>query len=105
MGTVLLPQCANPIAVKYIIPYIISYYIYHISYIIISYHTISHFRDGSNNTFIENKCFSESVVKQKKMCKDFFWHFSPQWARASSFTSFLDHTQRRTTVGNTPIDE
>ena len=29
----------------------------------------------------------------------------PQWARASSFTTFLDHTQRRTTVGRTPLDE
>ena len=30
---------------------------------------------------------------------------SPQWAMASSFTRFLDHTQRRTTVGRTPLDE
>ena len=30
---------------------------------------------------------------------------SPQWAMASSFTKFLDHTQRRTTVGRTPLDE
>ena len=29
----------------------------------------------------------------------------PQWARASSFTRFLDHTQRRTTVGRTSLDE
>jgi hypothetical protein len=29
----------------------------------------------------------------------------PQWARASSFTRFLDHTQRRTTVRKTPLDE
>jgi len=29
----------------------------------------------------------------------------PQWARASSFMRFLDHTQRRTTVGMTPLDE
>jgi len=29
----------------------------------------------------------------------------PQWARTSSFTRFLDHTQRRTTVGRTPLDE
>jgi len=29
----------------------------------------------------------------------------PQWASASSFTRFLDHTQRRTTVGRTPLDE
>jgi len=28
-----------------------------------------------------------------------------QWAMASSFTSFLDHTHRRTTVGRTPLDE
>ena len=39
---------------------------------------------------------------------DFFGataHPSPQWARASSFTRFLDHTQRRTTIGRTPPDE
>jgi len=35
----------------------------------------------------------------------FFWRDSPQWARASSFTRFLDHTQRRTTVDRTPLDE
>ena len=33
------------------------------------------------------------------------WRNSPQWARTSSFTRFLDHTQRRTTVGRTPLDE
>ena len=30
---------------------------------------------------------------------------SPHWARVSSFTRFLDHTQRRTTAGRTPLDE
>jgi len=30
---------------------------------------------------------------------------APQWARASSFTRFLDHTQRRTTVGRIPLDK
>jgi hypothetical protein len=30
---------------------------------------------------------------------------APQWARASSFTRFLDHTRRRTTFGRTPLDE
>ena len=35
----------------------------------------------------------------------FFWRNSPQRARASSFTTFLDHTQRHTTVGRTPLDE
>jgi len=35
----------------------------------------------------------------------YFWRNSPQWARASSVMRFLDHTQRRTTVGRTPLDE
>jgi len=30
---------------------------------------------------------------------------APQWARAYSFRRFLDHTQRRTTVGKTLLDE
>jgi len=34
-----------------------------------------------------------------------FWHNSPQWAMASSFTRFLDHTQRRITFDSTPVDE
>ena len=34
-----------------------------------------------------------------------FWRDSPQWAMASLITRFLDHTQRRTTVGRTPLDE
>jgi len=37
-----------------------------------------------------------------------FWRDSPpppQWVRTSSFTRFLDHTQRRAAVGRTPLDE
>ena len=34
-----------------------------------------------------------------------FWRDSPQSVRASSFTRFLNHTQRRTTFGRTPLDE
>jgi hypothetical protein len=33
------------------------------------------------------------------------WHCSPARAMASSSTRFLAHTQRRTTVGRTPLDE
>jgi len=29
----------------------------------------------------------------------------PPWVRASSFKKFLDHTQRRTTVGRTSLEE
>ena len=38
------------------------------------------------------------------MCAFFFTN-STQWARASSFMSFLDHTQRSTAVGRTLLDE
>ena len=33
------------------------------------------------------------------------WHYGPTRAMAFSFTRFLDHTQRSTTVGRTPLDE
>ena len=33
------------------------------------------------------------------------WHDGPNWARDSSFLRFLGHTQRRTTVGRTPLEE
>jgi len=39
------------------------------------------------------------------VCLFVFWSDSPQWARASSFTRFLDHTQGRTIVGRTPLEE
>ena len=44
----------------------------------------------------------------------FSWHYNPYWvcilqpsngAITSSRTRFLDHTQRRATVGRTPLDE
>ena len=35
----------------------------------------------------------------------FIWRNSPQWARASSFMKVVDHTERRATVGRTPLDE
>jgi hypothetical protein len=33
------------------------------------------------------------------------WRCDPTRVMASSFLMFLDHTQRRTTVGRTPLDE
>jgi len=44
----------------------------------------------------------------------FYWRYNPLWvcilqpsggAIASSLTRFLDHTQRRATIGRTPLDE
>jgi hypothetical protein len=34
-----------------------------------------------------------------------FWREDPQWAKTSWFARFLDHTQRRTTVGRIPLDD
>ena len=34
-----------------------------------------------------------------------FWPISSQWAMASKYIRFLDHTQRRITDGRTPLDE
>ena len=44
---------------------------------------------------------TKSIFDTSKCMAVFVWRDSPQWARASSFTRFLDHT-RRTTVGRTP---
>jgi hypothetical protein len=41
---------------------------------------------------------------QRDQCHS-FWCNSPQGARVSSFTRFLDHTERRTSVDRTPLDE
>jgi len=48
-----------------------------------------------------------NLIKYKVVSEffDCFWRDSPQWAMSSSFTRFLDHTQRRTTVGRIPLDE
>ena len=39
------------------------------------------------------------------VCFCFLWRCGPTRAMTSSFLRFLDHTQRRTTVGRTPLDE
>jgi len=46
------------------------------------------------------KVSAETLIK----CS-FFGRDSPQWARVSLFTRFLDHTQRRTTLCRTPLYE
>ena len=42
---------------------------------------------------------------ETSFCFVCFWGDSPRWAIVSTFTRFLDHTQRRTTVSRTPLDE
>ena len=50
------------------------------------------------------------IIKNSNKIKIFFffffiWRDSTQWTMTTSFTRFLDHTHRRTTVGRTPLDE
>ena len=60
---------------------------------------------------VPTKLLPSSTLSHKDMWYQFvfclfvcFWHNNTQWAMASSFTRFLDHT-RRTTFGRTPLDE
>jgi len=46
-----------------------------------------------------------TAVPMFNVCFFVFGATAPNWARASSFMRFLDHTQRRITVGRTPLDE
>jgi len=58
-------------------------------------------RNVSTNVFVQ-------IVKNNVLIYLLFfipWRNSLQWAMASSFTRFLNHTRRRTTVGRTPLDE
>jgi hypothetical protein len=55
-------------------------------------------RCTSSSSYLTNTLYWDSP-------SPFIWRNSPHWARASSFTRFLDHTQRRTTVGRTRLDE
>ena len=49
-----------------------------------------------------NAKISPTLFKLLFVC---FWLENPQWARASSVTRFLDHTQRRITIGRNPLDK
>ena len=53
--------------------------------------------DAKQAKFIENYTYFLYFAQQSSP--------PPQWARVSSFTQFLDHTQRRSTVGRNPLDE
>ena len=44
-------------------------------------------------------------IQFRFVCLFVFGKKSPQWDRACSFTRFLDHIKRRSTVGRTPLDE
>jgi hypothetical protein len=54
----------------------------------------------------EGLSLGRRLYEYKQVWYSFFlWRCDPAWVMASSFLRFLDHTQRRTTVGETPLDE
>ena len=74
---------------------------------------VSFVMDGRHKHF-ENKAAYNATAdcyfeKNCRFCTQealfVFGATAPQWARTSSFTKFLDHTQRRTTVGSTLLDQ
>ena len=73
---------------------------------------ISAIRD-STMTMICRVCYTSKHAIRIKYEADqllvltfyFLWRCCPTQAMASSFTRFLYYTQRRTTVGRTPLDE
>jgi len=67
--------------------------------------------DRKKNFRISRSADTETVLSRKNnflimQCDFFFlWRCDPTRVMASSFLRFLDHTQRRTAVGRTPLDE
>ena len=60
--------------------------------------------DNNNNNNINNKLFIQSNCASS-LSFFFLWRCGPTRAMAFSFLRFLDDTQRRITVGRTPLDE
>ena len=72
-------------------------------FVLFQYHSLVKVMKFSVNVRILKFLFKET---SDYLSRHFFsGATAPQWAMASSFTRFLDHTQRRTTVGRTPLDE
>ena len=57
------------------------------------------------HTMIEYPSISETKLQYSSVGNFFLWRCGPTRAMASSFLMFLDHTQRRTIDGRTPLDE
>jgi len=65
-------------------------------------------RTAAHPQTVRQHSYITAPVTSRLFNLNFFWgggRYSPQWASTSSFTRFSDHTQRRTTVGRTPLDE
>jgi len=52
-----------------------------------------------------NTCKNEERMFFRIIFLSFFWRCGPTRGMVASFMRYLDHTQRRTIVGRTPLDE
>ena len=63
-------------------------------------------RSGLTYPEVSSRVYHDSFCQLGNSASFFFLRRSgPTRALASSFTRFLDHTKRRTTLGRTPLDE
>ena len=63
-------------------------------------------QDNHYNSMHMNKCISHYTnILGERNIYIFLWRCDPTRAMTSSFLRFLDHTQRRITVGRTPLDK
>ena len=62
---------------------------------------IEYFNNSIHKSRLQNATASTTTTTTTFL----FGRNSLKWARASSFTRFLDHRQRCTTVGRTPLEE
>ena len=73
-----------------------------------TYVTYQHSASADPNVRRTERNFAEreNITQVHTLISFFFlWRCDPTRVMASSFLRFLDHTQRRTTVGRTPLDE
>jgi hypothetical protein len=77
-------------------------------------HLYTNFSGNAHNVLITTKNRSRLAIRAawlqlplqiRKKCTFFLWRCNSTRVMASSFLRFLDHTQRRITVGRTPLDE
>jgi hypothetical protein len=68
------------------------------------------FRDSNQVLYVPNGrqkryCSADIIRGEAHIEFLFLWRFAPTRTMATSFSRFLDHAQRHTTVGRTPLDK
>jgi len=76
-----------------------------VSAILLQYLLAKVTKPATEGTYLKLHIHMDVMILQVLFVCLFLWRDSLQWAMASSFTMFLDHTQRRTIVGRSPLDE